>query len=123
MSLKDVILKSSDRKTRLVPTPEWECASVRVRTLSAADRHRLNQKIQALKGTPDEAQGAGLMAANIICDESGQRVFDDGDAKALSEKAGPVLDRLVEEWRKLNALTAEEVKNLEKNSLTPPSGN
>jgi hypothetical protein len=123
VSLRDQILNSNDRKTAKVETPEWGCGHVHIRTLSHAERNRLNARIQKMRGTPEESDAGGLMAATVICDEQGNRVFDDADAKALAEKSGAVLDRIVEEWRRLNALTPDEVKAVEKNSSTPPNSN
>src|SRR5689334_3368424 len=100
MNLRDQILSSHDSITRRVETPEWKCGHVYVRTLSHAERRRLF----ADHAKKDQDIYLANLAVAIICDEDGSRAFKDEDAKLLMEKSGPVLDRCVNEWMKLNAI-------------------
>jgi hypothetical protein len=58
------------------------------------------------------------VCAMSIVDESGKRLFSESDIEALGRKSYKALDRVKTAAEKLNALTADEVDELEKNSET-----
>jgi hypothetical protein len=111
MTTRDQIITSNDRKTEKVETPEWTCGHVHVRTLS----HNERCKVSASKTGANDDLYLARIAAAVICDETGTRIFTDEDAPALAEKSGAVLDRVVNAWMKLNAVDPAEVKDIEKN--------
>jgi hypothetical protein len=113
MSLRDEILKSSDRKIERVETPEWSCGHVHVRSLSAKEHMEYSQTATKFR-EDDEKSLAALMAVYYVCDEQGNQVFQEGDIPALMEKNSQVLQRIVQAGTKL--LLPEAVKELEKNS-------
>jgi Phage tail assembly chaperone len=113
MNIRDLILNSNDRKTEKVETPEWGCEHVYVRTLSHSERRRLRSVTTTAS---DDDLYLAKLAASVICDEQGNRIFTDDDAKLVAEKSGPVLDRVVGVWMKLNAVDPATIKDMEKNS-------
>lgn len=84
-----------------------------VRSLSTAELRAYQAKARA---EADQATREGLLSATIICDEAGDRVFQDEDAPALAGKNAKVLDRIAAAFSKLNALDSDEVTAIEKNS-------
>lgn len=64
---------------------------------------------------------ARLVVLTLV-DADGKRVLGDEDADALGEKSAAVIARLFDVAQRVNALSADEVKALEKNSVTSPGG-
>lgn len=111
MNIVDSIRNARDVRVAKVLTPEWPCGHVHVRTVSHAER----QKIMLGKDN-DAAKYIPHVAAAVVCDENGVRLFSDGDAAMLAEKSAVVLDRIVNAWINLNAMSNGEAENIEKNS-------
>ena len=91
MGLKDQILASQDRKLEAVVVPEWG-VTVYVPLLTLGDAEAL-QKIKN-----DHCK----LAAFIIRDEQGHRVFTDEEAEALREKSLGAFNRILNAYNKLN---------------------
>jgi|SRR5581483_4597434 len=115
MNTRDLILSSNDRKTQKVETPEWSCGHVYVRSLSAAERRKLTTTNAQATAAGNGHIVPGIVAAFIISDEAGTRIFTDDDAAALAEKNTHVLDRISEAYGKLNGLDPKEIREAEKN--------
>lgn len=116
MSLKDLILSADDRPTATVKVPEWKC-SVTIRAFSAGDRDAIEMQIASarLENKPVENIRAKI-AALIIIDENGNRVFTDAEIPVLAAKSAKALDRIFDAHLKLNKLTEDEADEYEKNS-------
>lgn len=102
-SLREQILSADDLPREEVKTDEWApfgVPFVYVRGLSGSERDEYEQTLVDLgnDGTPRRRKDlhnvrAGL-AARVIVDEAGERVFEDKDVAALGKKNAAVLDRI-----------------------------
>lgn len=113
---KDEVLKKQDaRKWERVDVPEWG-GSVYVRVMTANERDYLSDRFKK------SMQGyRATIAAMCLCDENGIDLFSDAtpeEIKALGEKSGQAIDRIVAVAQRLSGLTEESVKEAEKNSET-----
>lgn len=94
-----------------VTVPEWG-GSVFVKTMSGLERDRFETLLQDGK----RSNFRGTLAAITVCDAEGKRLFTEADAKALAEHAASALERIATVAIRLNKFTADDVKELEKNS-------
>ncbi len=99
MSLRDQILSAPSKGLTPVPVPEWG-VTVYVRALSVSE----TEKAQKLVGASDYY---AQLAAFIIFDEHGNRVFTEEDAKALSDKDYAPLDRVFGVYATVNGKPAK----------------
>ena len=114
---REQILSASDIKTEVVPVPEWG-GDVMIRGLTGADRDSYEQDITTIKGKNTRVNWINARAKFValsIVDESGQRIFEDTDIKALGNKSAAALDRVFQAAQKLSGLTDEDVDELTKN--------
>lgn len=84
---------------------------VYVRELTAGERDRFETDHAQSSNSDFRAK---LMAA-CVCDESGKRLFSDADARKLSDLPASHVERLVREIIRVNALSDQDVEDLEKN--------
>jgi hypothetical protein len=118
------ILAAQDMGTEDIEVPEWG-GSVRIKTLTGAERDEWEQSVTVGKGRNREVAIANLRAkllVIVIVDENGKAVFDYSDIQALGKKSAKALERVFDAARKLNGLTDEDVEELAKNSVTTPAG-
>ena len=112
---KAEILAADDAKFAEVDVPEWG-GKVRVRTISGTERDQFEEfASQANKGGRKFGV-RGFLAALVICDESGKRVFDTKDIEALGNKNQKPLDRVWDVASSLNGLSEAAVEDAAKNS-------
>ena len=122
MLTKDQILKADDKRYVEVDVPEWS-GTVRLRTMTGRERDKL-------EGAISKAQNSGSLMANFrgsvcglcICDEAGERVFNDLEIRELGDRSGIALDRVFSAAVKLNGIGDAEVKEMVENSDAAPSG-
>lgn len=107
---KNKILLAKDIVVKRVNVPEWG-GSVYVRVLSGVERDRL-ERMGAEKKTHNFR---GIFASLAIANEDGTRMFTDADAKALGEKNGAALQRIIDAGVEVNKLSGESIEELEKN--------
>ena len=93
------------RPRKEVTMPEWGC-TVFVRTLSAREFIRLNER---MKADPDHATYHSLIVS-VVTDE-GAPVFGDDDAPALADQPWQVVSRLAEAFNELNGSKDDAAKN------------
>lgn len=112
MLTKTEILAAEDHQIEAVACPEWgKDAGVYVRTMSARRLDRAEQEISK------EDTGRAGYVAHCICDEGGTYLdWTPSEVEALGEKAGHVLDRIVEATLRLNGRRQEDIQKLEKKS-------
>ena len=116
MGLREELLGIADAKITTVHVPEWNRA-VLIRAMTGAERDAWEQSVQqAARNGKQIANFRAKLAALVVCDEQGNRVFSDADAEALGKKNGAALDRIFNAWLEQNALSKKEVEELEKNS-------
>lgn len=130
MNLRDQILAAQDANKEAVSVPEWGLESgLFIKTLSARDRDQWETSMVSVDvGRQAKVRKVNLanMRARLVVltlvDADGKRVLGDEDADALGEKSAAVIARLFDVAQRVNALSADEVKALEKNSVTSPDG-
>lgn len=106
---RDAILQKADNKIEELYIPEWE-GSVFIRVMSAGERDKFEARCLSTK-----VNFRASLAALVVCDEEGQRLFEEKDIEALSAKSASALDRIFRSAIKLNAMTEQDVEELEKN--------
>jgi len=114
---KDAILAANDLVTEDVEVPEWG-GTVRVRTLSGAERDAFEQAVVTRKGknvTTNLANIRAKMVALCVVDENGQRLFADKDVLLLGTKSAAALDRVFTVAQQLAGLTDKDVDELAEN--------
>lgn len=119
---KQQILDADDIDIRVVPCPEWGGA-VRVRSMSGADRDSLAARTQAgADGKLPLEHAHARVAAMVIVDADGKRMFNKDDLLALSRKNIKPLDRIFQVAMEISAMTATEVAEIEGNSAAGQTG-
>lgn len=110
---KEEIQKKDDTcKLVRVDVPEWG-EYVNVRVITADERDHL--EVRAKSG---RIGLRAFFAAMCVCDDDGKDLFDNTDIEWLGKKSAAALDRILEAGQRLNGLTDDAVKELEKNSET-----
>lgn len=119
-SIRDAILGAHDLKTERVPTPEWAAFGIEEVIVSefwAEARDAFWAGVfSGARGTQNVKNIRARLAALVIVDEAGQRVFTDEDADALGRKNADALNRIWNAAITLNGLTVEVEAAIEKNS-------
>jgi hypothetical protein len=117
------ILGCSDLRFETVAVPEWG-GSVRVRTLSGAERDAFEatlMKVAGGKRVPDmDNLRAKLLAATLV-DEEDKVLFGVQDLVALGRKSAVAIDRIFGVAQRLNGMAPDSVEDAIKNSATGPS--
>lgn len=112
---KDAILGSDDLPFEDVDVPEWG-GKVRVASMTAGERDRFEQMIVDKKsGTIKLENIRAILAAHVIIDENGDRLFTDKDLVTLSKKSARAIGRVFEAAQRLNAFSDDDVEELAKN--------
>lgn len=107
-----------------VEVPEWGGA-VRVGMLTGTERDALEQEIVVRRGKKVDLNLANVRArlvALALIDEEGQRVFSEGDVKALGKKSAIALDRVFSVAMRLNGLNEKDIEELTGNLGNGQSG-
>jgi len=117
---KDKILKADDLSREFVGVPEWggEGEGVWVSTMTGAQRDAFEDSIFQTKGknvTQNLKNYRSKLCVQVIVDETGTRLFEDGDIEALAKKSAKVLDRIVTVAQRLNGIGSTDVEDLTKN--------
>jgi len=105
---KAAILAAKDTKlSEAIPVPEWG-GDVFVKTLSGTERDAFEEAYSEQKMKSFRARFLVL----TLCDDKGQRLFEDSDVAEIGKKSSVVINRLFEESWKHNAFTNEAVESL-----------
>lgn len=122
---REDILSAHDLVTEEVEVPEWG-GSVFIRTMTGAERNAF--ELEVVPGVADGSNKMDILnmreklLVKVIVDEDGERMFTDKDIKALGQKSAAALDRLFEVAQRVNRLSAQDVEELEKNSVVFQNG-
>lgn len=112
---RDQILEADDLDREQVDVPEWG-GPVYVREMTAAERDAFEAEILDRKSDGEvEVDLQNIRArllVRVLCDEDGDRLFDDADIEPLSRKSGAVMGRLFQVAQKLNGLTAQDIEEI-----------
>jgi hypothetical protein len=115
---KTAILAAKDTKlSDPVPVPEWG-GDVFVKTLTGTERDAFEDAYAENKMKAFRCRFLVL----TLCDDKGQRLFEDGDVAELGKKSSVVINRLFESAWKHNAFTNEAVESLGEGSPDGQSG-
>ncbi len=123
MSLKDKILQFDDVRPVPIVVPEWDNETVWLRPMSAAQwdtkiaevKHRYNGKIENMPNW------RAHLICQVLCDETGQRIFDDKEAAVLGQKSSVAIQRLFDKLAAINGLSDKDQEELEGNSEETPA--
>ena len=121
---KEAILTADDIRTKRVPIPEWG-GDVMVRGLTGTERDAWEASLTVQRGKTRVANMANFrarLAVLCVVDETGQRVFHDGDIDALAGKSGSALDKIYETAAKLSGISDDDVEELTKDFTTETDG-
>lgn len=111
---RNAILQAQDLQTQDVDVPEWG-GSVRVRSLTGAERETFGKALMGADGKPDLTGYAAKLLALCIVDEAGASQFTEADVQVLQGKAASALERVFRAAEKLNGMAADSVEAAEKN--------
>ncbi len=120
---RDAILQADDLVSEVVEVKEWG-GSVKVRTLTGAERDAFEQSIVKQRGKDTQMNLRNIRAklvALTVVDEEGKRLFADSDVGQLGKKSAAALDKIFEVAQRLNGLRQEDVEELSKNSESDQS--
>lgn len=117
---KQDIIQVKDQVIEQVDVPEWG-GVVCVRSISAAQRGQIEADAARYKENKGKDQSFARtftvrLAAQAMCDESGQRLFSDDETNALAEKNAAVIARISEVAQRLSGFGKADLEALEKNS-------
>ena len=120
MLSRDDILNADDRKTEVVPVPEWGGA-VTVRSLTGLERDRYEGSMVSYrrnaKGVPEidavETDNVrARLASMTIIDEAGGNLFTESDVLILGMKSAAALERVFKVAQRLSNLSDADVEAL-----------
>lgn len=123
---KQAILQAKDMRIERVNVPEWG-GEVCLKSITAAERGQ----IEAAAARFRESRGKDETFARTftlkivsmaLCDENGNRLFDEGDFAELAKKNAAVIARLAETAQRLSGFAKEDLEELEKNSEQTEAG-
>jgi hypothetical protein len=115
---KTAILAAKDTKlSDPVPVPEWG-GDVFVKTLTGTERDAFEDAYAENKMKAFRCRFLVL----TLCDDKGQRLFEDADVAELGKKSSVVINRIFEAAWKHNAFTNEAVESLGEGSPDGQSG-
>lgn len=123
MLTRDQILGASDLPTAEVNVPAWG-GKVLIQGLSAADMAAWVEAVNDDKSgvmTRNVNSMASMVVLSVV-DKSGKRLFKDEDRDALARKNKDAIRAIYDAAKKLNGITEEDRKELEKNSEAEATG-
>ena len=118
---KQQVLDAHDIKIEEVEVPEWG-GSVYIKVMNATQRDEFETFVYKRQDQRDLRGMRVLLCKLCICDAEGNRMFESAeDVKALTDKSGSALMVVFQAAQKLNALSPDDVGEMEENSKPDPS--
>lgn len=111
---RDAILSADDRKTKVVPVPEWG-GEVLIRSLTGKERDEFEASLVEQRGSKTKQNIANFRARLLslcIVNEQMERLFAPSDIPALGNKSVAALQRVFNACNELNGLSDEDVEGL-----------
>ena len=116
MLSKEEILSCSDVKIETVHVPEWG-GDICVKTITAQEQDEWSVLVSEQRGIKKiNAQASFLVMC--LCDESGNLIFTKEDIESLGKKSAGAMNRIFNVASRLNGLSKDDLKEIEKNSET-----
>lgn len=120
MSLtRDQILSNKSFRSKTIQIDEWG-GEVRLKAISGAEREALEDAVYERIGDKLQVKkGASLLTALLLrsmCDDDGNRLFQDGDIEFIRGIDSVTLNKLFKVAADVNGLSGEEEREIEKNS-------
>lgn len=122
----DEILGMDDLPTDELEIPEWKNKTVRLRSLTAAERDEFesSQMTISKKGTPEQnlLNLRARLAALVLIDGGGNKLVTNKQVVTLlGGKSAKALDRIFERAQEMNGLSDEQVDKLAQDFKSGPS--
>lgn len=122
---KEQIIQADRRKYEEVSVPEWG-GEVRLQELSASERDLWESEQVVLSSDGATAQfnpkhARARLVVRSLVNEKGVRLFKDDEVASVGSLSASTMQRLFNRARALNAITADDMKELEGNSDADPS--
>ena len=114
MLSSDDILSCIDSTIEPIEIPEWG-GSAFIRTMTGTERDTWEMYASKQMEKTNNVNIRAKLACLALCDESGKRLFGDGQIDALAKKSAKALNRVYEASLKLNKLSDDDIEQLEKN--------
>ncbi len=117
---KEEIFSADDLIVELVACPEWG-GHVYVKTFTSRERDAWERGLlEANEGESSEKNAhlinvRARLAAQVICDESGVRLFTDEEAEQLGDRSAKAMSRCFDVASRLNGITENDIEELAKN--------
>lgn len=108
---KEAILAADDLPRKLVNVPEWG-GDVFVRTMTGTDRDAFEASLIGKEGRMENVRAR--LVSLTLCNEAGERMFDDAEIAALGKKSARALDRVFSVAQRLNGIGTEQVEAAKK---------
>jgi len=109
------ILETNDfAEVKTIYVPEWD-GDVMIRAMSASERDLYEQDLVSGREKGRIHNVRARLLASVMIDEEGKQIFTEDDIEALGRKSIIAVDRVFSVAQKMNALTNEDVEDLEKN--------
>jgi hypothetical protein len=123
--LKALIMGVTDISSEAVTVPEWGGLMVWVRTLTGKERDAYEADLiihnsKTNKTRLNMQNMRSKLLARCLVSEDGKRLFGDDEVEVLGNRSAAAIQRLFKVAQKLNALTDDDVDELEKNSVSNP---
>lgn len=111
MLSRNAILGCDDNTTETVHVPQWG-GSVRVKSLTAKERDRIEAHIIGKGGKAKLENLRARMAVASVIDDAGDPMFTEEDIAALASKSAAALDKVFTAAQRLSAMSDEDVEEL-----------
>lgn len=110
-ALRTKILAAKPAKLEPVEVPEWGGVTVYVRELTVGQRDAFEDGLVDRKGGTVTLRTIGLKSSLLVqtlCDEDGNRIFEDGDEKLVSELGAAGVERVFAVAQRVNKMRKDD---------------
>lgn len=111
------ILGAEDRPWQVVDVPEWR-GKVRVRMLSTAEQEAFQKSMIRFDGPKPTVMMDRVQARYLslcLCDDKGERLFDETAVDKLAKKSHAAVKRIYEAAQRINGVRRQDLEDLAKN--------
>ncbi len=121
---REQIFEVSDIEYEEVEVPEWD-GSVSVKGMTGAERddYEASMIVQGKKGKKSSvnlSHARAKLCSLTICDENGERIFNERDIRNLTRKSAVALQRVFEVAQRLSGITNEDIDELVEEVIEHP---